>query len=75
MPKELVVSQVLPEGVNPEYVVLVDGVWYDLCVGVGCKVNTGVPTSYPVEIRKYWVDGSGQLCKGCFDLIYPRGVE
>jgi len=58
--------QTLPEGVNPDYVVLVDGVYYDLCVGAGCKVNTGVRTDYPVGQRMYYVEGLGQLCPGCW---------
>lgn len=59
-------DQKLPKGVNPDYVVLVDGVYYDLCVGAGCKINTGVRFDCPVGQRMYWVDGSGQLCSSCW---------
>ena len=58
-------SQALPKDVNPEYVVLVDGVYYDLCVI--CKEHTGVRTDYPVEQRKHYVEGCGQLCEDCRD--------
>jgi len=58
--------QTLPKGVNPDYVVLIDGVYYDLCVV--CKHNTGVRTDCPVDRRKNYVETSGQLCEGCSDL-------
>ena len=58
--------QALPQGVNPEYVVLIGGVYYDLCVGASCKANTGVRTDCPVDRRTYYVEGFGQLCEGCW---------
>ena len=69
MPKELVVSQALPEGVNPDYVVLIDGVYYDLCLL--CKINTGVRTDCPVDQRNrnYVGDGFGQLCRVCHNRV------
>ena len=63
-------SQALPPGVNPDYVVLVDGVYYDLCVF--CKVNTGVRTDCPVEQRTYHLNGSGQFCLFCYGKIYDK---
>lgn len=62
--------QTLPEGVNPDHVVLVDGVYYDLCVNPHCRVNTGIRTDCPVEQRTNYVDGGGQLCEGCVKNIY-----
>lgn len=63
---ELMLPQTLPQGVNPDYVVLVDGVYYDLCVSASCKVSTGVRTDCPIEKRKYYVEGCGQLCENCW---------
>ena len=57
--------QELPTGVNPDWVVLVDGVYYDLCVL--CQENSGVRTDCPVEQRKNYIEGCGQLCEGCSD--------
>ena len=62
MPQE---PQVLPQGVNPEYVVLVDGIYHDLCVF--CKANTGVRTDCSVERRICYVEGCGQFCEDCWD--------
>ncbi len=58
-------SQALPQGINPNYVVLVGGVYYDLCVM--CKDDTGVPTSCPIAERQHYIEGCGQLCKDCYD--------
>ena len=63
-------QQTLSQDVNPDYVVLVDGVYYDLCVF--CKADTGVRTNHSVELRIYHVDGSGQLCKKCYHKIYGQ---
>ena len=57
-------SQALPPGVNPDYVVLVDGVYYDLCVS--CRNVTNVRTDCPVEQRKYYISECGQLCEDCW---------
>lgn len=58
-------SQTLPQGLNPDFVKLVNGVYYDLCVV--CKDNVGIRTDCPVEQRKYYIEGFGQLCKDCWD--------
>jgi len=55
--------QKLPEGVNPEYVKLVDGIYYDLCVL--CKINTGVRTDCSIEQRTDYIEGFGQPCEEC----------
>ena len=37
-------------------------------------VNCGKQTSYSknmcIDYRKYYIEGSGQLCKDCYDKIY-----
>lgn len=58
-------SQTLPQGVNPDYVVLVNDVYYDLCVF--CRVNSGVRTDCPVQVRQNYIEGCGQLCEDCYD--------
>ena len=57
--------QELPKGVNPDSVVLVDGIYYDLCVL--CRKNSNVPTDCPVAERSHYVEGCGQLCGVCWD--------
>ena len=37
---------------------------------VSCGVDTKVPKSLHIDQRAYYVEGSGQLCKTCFDKIY-----
>ncbi|MEK7076048.1 MAG: hypothetical protein AAB941_00070 [Patescibacteria group bacterium] len=63
-------DQVLPKDVNPDYVVLIDGIYYDLCVS--CKNNTGVRMDCPVDQRKHYVDGCGQLCADCWNKTDSR---
>ncbi len=58
-------SQVLPKGVNPDFVVLFDGVYCDICVI--CRIVTNVRTYCPIEQRKHYVEGCGQLCEDCYD--------
>ena len=63
-------NPVLPQGVNPDSVILIDGVYYDRCVS--CKENSGVRTDHLIELRLFHVDGSGQLCPKCFNRIYGQ---
>ncbi len=64
-------DQVLPVGVNPKFVVLVGGIYYDLCVL--CNENSGVCTDCPVEQRKNYVEGCGQLCEDCSNEVDLEG--
>lgn len=64
------IPQVLPVGVNPDFVVLIDGIYYDLCVI--CKTNTGVRTDCPVGRRMYYVEGFGQLDENCWHKTDSR---
>lgn len=65
-------TQELPKGINPESVVLIDGVYYDKCVYPHCGTNTGVRTDQPVELRTYYVEGCGQLCEDCWHKTDSR---
>ena len=47
-----------------------NGVQTDLCVL--CHGNTGVPTRTPVQSRRYYVEGAGQLCAQCYRELYAR---
>lgn len=40
----------------------------DKCVS--CGEDTGVPKEKPVDIRYFYVEGAGQLCKKCWNKIY-----
>lgn len=42
-----------------------------------CGADTGVPQSTPVDERKRYISGCGQLCRDCyFDLyIHPDSEE
>lgn len=64
-------SQKLPVGVNPKFVVLVGGIYYDLCVL--CNENSGVRTDCPVQQRRHYVRESGQLCEECSHEIDLEG--
>jgi recombinational DNA repair protein (RecF pathway) len=41
-------------------------------------IRCGRPTPYdintPVHLRRYYIDGSGQLCEQCFSQIYSSPV-
>ena len=65
-------EQKLPEGVNSEYVKLVDGIYYDLCAYPSCKTNTSIRTDCPIEQRMYYVEGCGQLCEKHWLKTYSR---
>ncbi len=62
--------QALPDGVNPKYVIFIDGVYYDRCVM--CMTVTDIPTNCRIERRAHYVEGCGQLCKSCWDKTDSR---
>ncbi len=39
-------------------------------------IRCGQPTSYyintPIVLRRYFIEGSGQLCEKCFYELYPQ---
>lgn len=57
----VVVGTLLYERRFRESFVSNDGI--DLCVI--CHRNTGVPTATPVDVRLFYVEGSGQCCASC----------
>lgn len=40
---------------------------------IRCNKPTPYDINYPVERRKYYIDGSGQLCQSCYEVLYVRG--
>lgn len=39
---------------------------------VVCGVDTKVPRNLHIDLRYHYVEGSGQLCKECWDVVYER---
>jgi len=37
---------------------------------VSCGTETDYPKTMNINLRSYYVEGAGQLCKKCWDLIY-----
>lgn len=40
-----------------------------------CGGNSGYKFCTPIEQRQFYLEGSGQLCKKCFDEVYAHGNE
>ena len=40
---------------------------YEKCIV--CETDTGVPIDLHVDYRDYYIEGAGQLCKGCFENL------
>ena len=38
---------------------------------VRCGKETEYAINTPVDIRRWYIEGSGQLCQDCFQLLYP----
>ena len=38
---------------------------------IRCGKETKYDVSAPVNMRKYYIEGSGQLCEECFYELYP----
>ena len=45
----------------------------ELCIR--CNKPTPYDINYPVERRKYYIDGSGQLCEECWNALYGSAKE
>lgn len=58
---------------------MTDGMWiqrqihkeelYETCVS--CKELTGTPKMLDIEQRFYYIKGAGQLCRDCWEALYP----
>ena len=40
-----------------------------------CGKNTGIPFNDPIDDRKYFIDGCGQLCEDCFDRLQYESIS
>lgn len=61
---------------------MTDGMWiqrqihkdelYETCVS--CKELTGTPKSLDIAQRLYYIEGVGQMCRDCWDVLFPPKV-
>jgi len=40
-----------------------------------CNVDTNVPKTIDIQYRLFYVEGSGQLCRECWNSTYNDNVE
>lgn len=40
---------------------------------IRCNKPTPYDINYPITQRRYYIDGSGQLCQSCYVVLYVRG--
>ena len=40
-----------------------------------CGKDTGIPFNDPIDDRKYFIDGCGQLCEDCFDRLQYESIS
>lgn len=40
-----------------------------------CGKDTGIPFNEPIDKRKYYIRGSGQLCGNCYYALYIQRTE
>lgn len=38
---------------------------------VRCGAETPYKINYPVDLRRWYVDGAGQLCSDCWNKLWP----
>lgn len=41
----------------------------ELCIR--CGKETPYEVNTPITVRRYFVEGAGQLCEACFHILYP----
>jgi NMD protein affecting ribosome stability and mRNA decay len=39
---------------------------------VSCGIDTKIPVSLNVEVRSYYVEGAGQLCRDCYKKTFDK---
>jgi len=42
---------------------------YERCIS--CKEMTGTPKTLDIQQRLYYIEGAGQLCRDCWEALYP----
>ena len=45
----------------------------ELCIS--CGVDTRVPVALDIQKRLYYIEGAGQLCRDCYDELYPEPIR
>lgn len=45
----------------------------DICVRCGKEAEFDINT--PVEMRRWYVEGAGQLCEDCWNKLWPKEEE
>ena len=58
---------------------MTDGMWihrqihkhdlYENCIS--CKELTGTPKTLDIQKRLYYIEGAGQMCRDCWEALYP----
>jgi len=43
---------------------------YEECIS--CKEITGTPKGLDIQERLYYLEGAGQLCRDCWEALYPQ---
>lgn len=38
---------------------------------IRCGKETEYDINTPITVRRYFVEGAGQLCEACFHILYP----
>ena len=59
---------------------MTDGMWiqrqihkeelYEKCIS--CKELTGTPKTLDIKQRLYYIEGAGQMCRDCWEVLYPQ---
>jgi len=39
---------------------------------IRCGIETLIPIDLNINLRSNYVEGAGQLCTDCFEIIYPK---
>ena len=41
----------------------------EICIRCGKETEYDINT--PITVRRYFIEGAGQLCEACFHILYP----
>lgn len=40
-----------------------------------CASITDTPTNQHISIRRYYIEGAGQLCQHCYNILYTHSLD
>lgn len=43
---------------------------YEECIS--CKALTGTPKTLDIKQRLYYIEGAGQMCRDCWEVLYTQ---